>query len=282
MKHKTIISLILALFASLLVGGAALAQAEVSDDVALPRPGRGGRRAVGQVLALGESQFTLGTRAGKEQTILVGENTRFIDQSGAPQSFEDLQIEDWVAVVARVSSEGDIVARLVILLPEDYDPSQRLGQHARGHISSVDNAAATFTVHTLRGEEVTFATNANTVFRGEVESLDDLQMDMQVGVAGLVQSDGSLLALALVAGGPDARHAGAIVSIDIPADRFVLLGLNGEQYTYHVTEATRYFSWRGEIQNLEDLRVGMWAVVTAAEVDGALEARMVRVGPVRR
>jgi len=283
MLKKWTIPLILALLASLTAGSVAFAQAEGPEALAMPRPPRGGKRAVGQVLSLGENQFTLGTRAGKEQTVNVDSSTRYVDENGEKLTFEDLQIDGWVAVLARYTPNGDLIARLVILLPQDYDPSQRLGQHARGNILEVDGSAGTFTVHTLRGEEVTFTTNDNTIFRGEAAGLGDLQEDMQVWVSGLIQSDGSLLALVVIAGNPDARHAGTIESVAPSAGSFVLKALSGEQYTYLVTAETRFHSRWGQVQSLSDLRQGMHAVVAAErDENGSLIARVVWIVRIRR
>ena len=49
-----------------------------------------------------------------------------------------------------------VVARLAIILPDDYDPSQRLGRRARGYMTAVDLKGGSFNLLTLSGEKLTF------------------------------------------------------------------------------------------------------------------------------
>lgn len=275
MKKKTLTPLILALLASLLFSSVALAQAEPRT----PERVRGARRGVGRILSIGPDSITLEGRQGFERTFLVDENTRFRSTSGEALSQSDLQSGDWVAGITAPNSQGQQLARLVILLPADYDPSQRLGAHAAGKVTGVDVGAGSFSLHTLRGEDVTFVTNENTIFEGGVETLADFQEGMQAAVSAYRQEDGSLLALAVVARLPVVRNAGEVTAVDVSGGTFTLKTLRGETLIIMVDENTRFRSKDGGVQSLADLAAGMRLLVRSQTQEGGSHlARLVQVG----
>ncbi len=97
-----------------------------------------------------------------------------------------------------------------------------------GSITEVDVTGRNFTLHTLRGEDLTFTTNANTIFEGGVTTLQDLQTGMRAAVGAFQQMDGSRLALVVVARRPLIRHAGEVTSVDAAGGWFELKTRKGE------------------------------------------------------
>lgn len=278
MIKKTYIPILIAVVLSLLVSSVALAQS-TQDPTQL----RGGKRGIGQITALGAGQFTVESRQGEEHIIYVDENTRYRRFDGSPIEFADLQVGDWVAGILRYDPEREgPLARLIILLPDDYDPSQRLGIRARGKVIAVDEGASTFSLHIRSGAELTFTVNAHTVFKGGVTSLAELEEGMLAAVAGVKQADGSLLAQVVFARKPLVRLVGEVKTVDLVASSFTLDTRRGKEVSILVVENTKFRSRDGQVDGLEDLQAGMHAAVWAIQVEaGSFEARTVLVGPIR-
>jgi hypothetical protein len=235
-----------------------------------------GRRLIGQVTALGDRQFTIQNRQGQQRTVLVGERTRYRSLDWQELSFEDLQTGSWVAVIVQLARGGELRARLVILLPEGYDLTKRLGGGGAGTILAVDPAAGTFELQMRSGGRFTFETNENTVFSGEVQELGDLQVGMQAQAAALRQMDGALLAVFVNARFPLDRHAGRVESVEPEAGTFNLTTRAGERLVVRVDEDTRFRSRGGFVQGLDQLEPGMLAAAAGMEqADGSLLAKVV-------
>lgn len=263
MSKKIMIPILLTLLGSLLTGSTAMAH----EDQPPQRPKRG-RRSFGQVTSVGDDRFTIQDRRENEHTLLVNEDTRFRSKDREDRTFEDLQTGQWVAGESSYNSQGELVARLVITLPEDFNPSQRLGRGVRGHVSYVDSAADTFKLKTLSGEELTFLVDGKTIYRGGVQSLGDLEQGMIATVGALEQNDGTLLAVALLARFQLVKKAGTVVAVDPTTSTFELHTRRGEDLTYVVDENTRYRSRNGYVQSLTDLQPEMIAIVVAKEQPG--------------
>jgi hypothetical protein len=268
--------LIVALLAGVWVSSEALAQSPNPDGGGRLKRLLAARKGLGQVTAIGEDQFTVEKRNGETFTFLVNEATRFFDKDRTELEFDDLTIDRWVIVVGPENETGDRVARLVVLLPEDFDPSNLTG--VLGRVITVDQAAQQFSVENRQGEEKTFNVNEETRFIGGVDELSDLQVEMPVLVRALEQADGSLLAKVVGARRSVKRYAGEIIAVDVVAQNLTLKLRQGEQeMTFSVDENTRFRGKDGELASLDDLDVGMVAVVTAQEASAGENpiARMV-------
>ena len=277
MFKKLFVPLILALTAALAIGGVAYA---ASQPEKAPSPAaqmavedentaQGRRRGLGQIIALGEGQFTVQLRSSEEKVILVDENTRYFKADGSSGSFADLQVGLWVA--GRVAPSGeDLLARVVVLLPAGFDPDLK-NAGFRGEVTALGENS--FSLHTLRGADLTIAVDSHTAYAGEVHSFSDLQVGMKAGVGAQKLEDGSLLALA-VAVRPDLiRHAGEITTVDPAAGTFSLKTRQGESLTFQTDGSTQYF---GQVGSLADLQSGMLAVVGAKQLeDGSYLAERV-------
>jgi hypothetical protein len=270
---KTFVVVLAAMLMVALISSPAFAQA--------PQPGdrlSGGFRSRGEITSIEGDRLSIKTGAGSSVTILVDENTRYRDTQWNTLTFADLQVGDLITASAGYNAQGELLARLVILMPEGIDPGQRLGKKARGHVIGVNLSAGTFTIHTGREENLEFAVNENTVFRGQVQSLEDIQPGMIALVAGIVQPDGELLAVAVAARTELVRHAGKVVQVDLQASNFSLRTLGSREITIGVDEDTRFLSPDGSVTSLEDLQPGMaLRVRSQPNGSGSLVAREVIV-----
>ena len=84
-------------------------------------------------------------------------------------------------------------------------------------------------------------------------------------VAGVKQSDGSLLAHVVLVRHPLLKLAGEVMSVDLESSSFLLDTRGGEELSTIVDENTRFRSREGEIKGLEDLQPGMVVVVIAKQ-----------------
>jgi len=274
MWKKIALPVVLALLLGLALTGIALASE--SEDTPLPPEMR---RGVGQIAALGESQITLRDLRQELVTLEVDEDTVFKSTSGEPASFADLETGQWLAVAA-VAGEGvSRLARLVILLPEDYQPPKPWVLWLRGRVEQVDALNGSFDLQPRRGEELTLVVDADTRFQGQVDSLEGLTDGMLAEAAILRLEDGTFLALAVRTHSPLVWHAGTISGVDPAAGSIILETRRGDVITITATDETRFRSRGGWVQAVEDLEVGMLILVGADETaDGQYQARLVLVG----
>lgn len=269
MTKKVAIPVIAATLIALLIGAWAFSDASAQGDSPLARLRRA-RGLLGQVTAVADNQFTLQTRQGETRDFLVDENTRFRSREQADLSLGDLEVGRWVEVFAPPAPDETPTARLVILLPEDFDPSKMKG--LRGLVESVNLAGSLFTLKNRQGEISSVTVDDQTVFRGQVENFSELQAGMAAFAVVETQEDGELLAKAVRAGFPIVRRVGEITAVDVAAGEFTLkTARTDEQLTFQVDENTRFRSKDDQIAGLEDLQPGMVAAVTARQQpDGAL------------
>lgn len=291
MSKKVVVVVSLALLAALAAGFWFAAPA-LAEENALP--GKWGQwlrlrqlrqhSVVGQITALGENEFTILTV--KEETLVfkVDENTRYRQRDQQPASeatlgFEDLQVGQWVAVAApnarARAEEAERTARLVIVLPEDFNPDDFAG--AMGEVKSVDTAAGKFSLATRSGETITVQIAEDTRFLGEFTGLSDVQVGMKVAVRGAKQEDGSLTARLVIGRLPIKRVGGTVIKVQ--AQSFTIETRLGEQLTFQVTEKTHFRSRGGEVNELADLKETMRVMVIANQLpDESYQALQVIVG----
>jgi hypothetical protein len=272
---KTWIPVVLALIVSLVFPTTMLAA-----DEAPANEGTQGMRTIGQILSLSPEALQLETGKG-ERTILLDEDTRFRALKDGKASYDDLHVGGWVGVLATLDEGGQAVARWVIILPEDFDPSQRRGR-LRGEIIAIDPETESFLIRNGEAGEVQVFVTQRTRFVGGAHQFDDLQPGMLALVVGRPQDDGSFLAFGL--GVRDTRpkvkrFAGQITSVDVQQASFDLLTRRGDAVTFQVTEKTRFRSRNGSVQGLGDLQPEMLALVVASpDENGSLKAWLVIAG----
>ena len=169
-----------------------------TDPIARPA------RHIGQVTAVGDNTFTLELLNGKTVQIAVDDDTRFRKVGGGEASFADITVGRWVAGAVKPPQEGEegvLHARVVVILPEDFDPARwKDVRRYPGKVTAVGNDS--LTIQTRNGQSLTFAVTDQTRFRsrdGAVKGLGDLEPDMPVLVIAK-DDNGTLTALAVLAG----------------------------------------------------------------------------------
>ena len=261
MSKKIFIPISVALLVAIIAGLWVSTESFAQED-GFPARLRRARPVVGQVTAVSGDQFTIEKRDGKEITFLVDESTRYTNKEKAELSIDDLEIGLWVAVAAPKGSEEEPVARVVVLLPENLNPSQMTG--FRGSILSVDMSGNQFTLQTQKGVKTTFEVDSSTIYKGEATTFSGLQEGMSAGVAAKELEDGSLLAQIIRTGYPISKHLGEITAVSLEDSTLTLRTSRGqEELTFKVDENTRFRSKDQSVESLEDLQPGMVCVVVA-------------------
>jgi len=271
-------AVVITLIAGMVVNSSALAQAQ-SPLRRLLRL----RPALGQVTAIGKAEFTVETKDGTVKAFKVDDITRYRSKEESELTFADLKTGQWVAVVTGRLPGASNLARLVVTLPEGLDPTQFEG--ARGKVISVNQGAGQFTLENLEGQKTVVTTNSETIYRGEVTSLADLEVGMLAGVVSKEMDGTGLVARIVRAGDPIGIHFGEITRIDASAATFTLkTQRSAQELTISVDESTRFRSKASEISGLKDLTTGMFAIVVSKtpageeQTDVSLKAAMVAAG----
>jgi hypothetical protein len=263
MSKKIIIPVALVLILAMLGGTFGLvtyanaAQPAAQSDPATPVINGG----FGQVTGLSQNQFTVKNK-NNEKTITVNDQTKYYAWNGESRFFSDLLLNEWVIVRVSKQADGSLLALQVVLLPQSFDGSA-LNQRSAGIITAVNPSANGFSLKNRNGQELTFTTNASTVFLGKISNLSDLKAGMAVSEGGIRQSDGSLLAMVIAARQPLARHIGKITAVNPAAFTFTMKTAKGEDITYQVDANTVFRSPQGEVKSLSDLKSGMAAIVAS-------------------
>jgi len=220
----------------------------------------------------GAGTYQLQKPDGTEMTFLVNENTRY---GGQINSLDDLQVGWKAAVAAKKTSEGGWMT--LALIAGDAPAFVK----AKGVVTAVDAGAGQFEIKKSDGTTVRYFVNEKTRYRGQLSSLDEMQVGWQAAVAAKVDDDGKLMAVLVIAGTrPEViRARGTVSAVAVGAGKFKLTKPDGTVLTIFVDENTRF---RGQAANLSELENGWRAGVVAVEqVDGKLLARLVVSGKPR-
>lgn len=261
MSKKLYIPIVIAVLVAVIAGAFVSSEvyAKTKDELAI---GRRPHPELGKVTQVADDRFSMEKRDGSTATFLVNDETRFFDKEKTELSFADVKVGQWVGVAAPKGEAEDRTARLVLILPEDFDPENMSG--AAGTITSVNAGADQFTLKNRQGEEITFLVNEETKFLGQAADLASLEVGMVSGVHAEEQEYGALLAITVRAGYPVVKKMGEITAVDQGDGAFTLQTLRGgEELTIQVDENTRYRTKDGELNGLEDLQPGMVGVVIA-------------------
>lgn len=292
MFRKLLVTLSIALVAALAVGGVAYASTQTPaqtasiqstlsaiDSNTAVSPNAASlalsaaeclRSGLGQVTALGTSQFTVKFQDGSQEVIGVDANTRYIKPDGSAGAFASLQMNGWVIVHTTLSADAPI-ARLVVVLPAAFNPAIK-DQVVRGTVTAISASSIT-----LSGRSQPVSVDSSTIYAGEIHSLSDLKAGMKVIIGAQRQSDGSLLAVVVGVSGVIVRHDGTIASVDAAANTITLTTLKDKSLVIKVDSNTEYF---GQVTGLASLKAGLKISVAAREQpDRSLLALRIASGP---
>ncbi|GMR11406.1 MAG: hypothetical protein BMS9Abin28_2237 [Anaerolineae bacterium] len=276
--NKLRIATIGVLAVSLLLPSAVFAQEEMPE-----RP-EGRIRAAGEISGVvpGQGTFTLTTRKGEELEFQTNESTKFRSPNGTVEGIHDLKKGMKAFVVATEQDDGPLLALMVAAgRPEDLPEGKRLG----GVIESINLDAQSFTLKPRDGDLVRIQAGERTRFRGEgIDGLSDLDPGMRARVVVIEQEEGGLMALLVAAGKPKDRPeviklGGEITGVVPGRGTFTLMSREGEELELSTNDRTKFRSRDGSVQGINDLKVGMLAMVGAVrQDDGQLLALVVAVG----
>lgn len=138
---------------------------------------RGIRRGyVGQIEAIANLQITLSTRRG-ERKVSIDEDTKIIGQGRQTLEIEDLQVGDVIIAMGYVNSEGEMIAKRIVVIPKP--PKPPLPRRAVfGRVTEIDQSSLILTlIHprkdpsTLR-VEVTSKTRITKKLEGKIQKVD--------------------------------------------------------------------------------------------------------------
>lgn len=159
------------------------------------QPGRGFH--MGEITAIGSDSFTVSNPLG-ERTVLVTDETVFLNFDGSDAAFSDLQVGRWVGGRATQNEDDTWTAVTVRLLPEDFVPGMFKGPRVGGEV--IATSVNSITLQNRRGVEVTVMVNSATEYGGEVANLAAITPGMHAMAIVEEQADGSLLATQIIAG----------------------------------------------------------------------------------
>jgi hypothetical protein len=204
----------------------------------------------------------------------VDEHTIFRGLDDSELEFEDLSTGQWVRVTSVRNEGGEMLVRLVVVLPEDFDPSEHEG--VSGRVSDVGTSVETFTLQTYNSDDVIVTVNEETRYSGGVENLEDLQDGMLAWAGVKKLDDGNLLALAVRARYPIVKLSGRISEVDTSAGAFTLHTRRGDKdVTIIVTKETGFRNREGSIETLADLEPDMLAFVSVKKPGGEIDAEQI-------
>jgi len=229
------------------VPGLALAQ-EAAHPPRLPA-------VKGRIEAKAESGFTLSTPHG-EITVSVDANTHYRVPGVEQATLADLQVGDTVLVLGRRNEAGELLARLVAVLPPV--PVGTI----KGEVTAIEGQ--TLTVAT-RGGDKTLLTDENTQFRVpdvEEPTLADIQVGDRVFALVEAGEEDTLLAKMVAvlpedAPGPISLR-GRVTHV---AENSLRVKVREDEITVTTTGTTRIRVPDVENPTLADIRVGDWVLV---------------------
>ncbi len=158
----------------------------------------------------GQDKFDLLNRAGEAISITVSDRTRFRSRDGSIQDIHDLKA-GMQAFVAGVVSEDGFHHALLVAAGDPTDDKPRPPEfdvRAAGRITAIGDRS--FTIQTRNQGSLTFVVDESTVYKsreGKIDSFDDLEVGMNVGVGGVRQDEGLLKAVIVGIGQPKQDRA---------------------------------------------------------------------------
>lgn len=159
------------------------------QDRTAPRPGREfpgepGERVMGTVASVGVDRLTIKTLDGKEQTILVSDQTRY-REGEKDLALEDLKPGDRIFIRARAGADSQISALMVRRATDDQ--MQRFGgpgDRAFGEITAIEGKQLKLR-NRMQGERVVMINDQTTFMKeGKPSTLADLKVGDRVMAVG--------------------------------------------------------------------------------------------------
>jgi preprotein translocase subunit YajC len=277
MSKKIMVLIVIAALAAISAGFIAVESVLAQDSSGWLQRLRRPHGVLGQVSEVQNNEVTIQKQDGSVVTFLVDDDTKFVDQDRNELSLAELVEDGWIVATfgpRQPEANQKPLARLVVILPADFDPEKMSGY--RGVIAGVNVDAGEITIQTRDQQEVTIQVGEDTNFFGQASDLGSLEEEMLAQVMAETLADGSLLAQSVRSSYPAARKVGQIVAIDPAARTFTVKSRDGILTTFSVNDETRYRSKGDQLNRLDDLEVGMVGA-TAAVYDPAYPNPLVKM-----
>lgn len=156
----------------------------------------------GTITTVDAGAITITTRAGGQQRVVVGADTRVIQRKAA--RLEDIKRNDFVGVTARREPDGALTAISINIFPPEFKSRIREAQFVMDTGNVMTNATVFQNVRRIEGRTlylrmpegtvVISVPRAAEVFKLTLITLAELKPGMRVQVRGTTNPDGSLLA----------------------------------------------------------------------------------------
>lgn len=249
------IGLLVAIVGGVMVSGVALA-----NDSGLKIRRHKAKTALGQVVEIDQGKLQIQTVQEKELSFVLTDETTIKDPEGNELSIDDLAIEKWVRVIFGKGDADELVAKAVILLPDDFDPANY--ERMRGLVSKINQSSQTIFLKTRNKGKVSIGFDENTKFIGSVDSFSKIEEGMVAGLVAEKGSGDSYLARIIRLRFPTVRVLGNIKDVVVSENTFTLITKRNEkEITVTIDENTRFKSRDGSVEGIEDLEPDMIAIV---------------------
>jgi hypothetical protein len=235
------------------------------------------KNGLSRIISLSGNQFTVESRNGEQFTFLVDEDTVFRNRDLENLEMTDLRVNQWVIVRGKENGDLDQIARLVVILPDDFNPDD--WSIINGVISGLDQEDSVISVLNRKGESIELIVSEKTKFKGEVDSFNDLESGMRVWIMAWEQDDGKINAQIIRAAYRVKRSLGEVIDINPAENEFTVRTRRGDQeLVFEVNDKTRWLGQDVLVENIENLAPGMRVFTISIERDdGELFARVVIV-----
>jgi hypothetical protein len=181
----------------------------------------------GQVVAVDRDTLLVNTPSGEERTVIVSEETRLRIPGVADPSLADVDVGDYVAAWGVVSEDGDLLARVVIVVPAEMAQRRNVVQ---GRVTAIEGL--TISVETDQGERIVITDESTRFLIPGVEDpgIRDVAVGDPILALGRPDDEGNLLARAvgIVTAGQVERHTLRGVITGIEGDTIGLLTRRGD------------------------------------------------------
>jgi len=239
-----------------------------------------GREALrGQVVAIDGNVLLVNTASGEERRVIVGEETRLFFPGVREPSLEDIEVGHYVGAWGEVDEDGDLLARVVVVVPAAL---ARRGYVVQGQVAAIDGRV--LTVETPRGERMVITGEETRFIIPGVEqpTIEDVQVGDPLLALGRPDGEGNLVArvVAVVTPGQVRRHTVRGVITALEGETIGLLTGRGDVRVL-TDDETVFRIPLVEDPGIDDLNVRdlVLAVGTWHAEDGVFSARAVTLIP---
>jgi len=265
MKKKIYIPIAIGLLVAL-IGGVMVSGVAFANEASMKIRRHKTKTVIGQIVDVNQVNMKIQTVQEKELTISLTEETTVRDKEGNQFSTSDLTKEKWVRVIFGKANQDELIAKAIILLPDDFDPSNY--ERIRGLVTKINLSSQTVFLRAKEKDEVSVGFDENTRYFGVADNFSEIEEGMIAGIIAEKTSGENYLAKIVRLRFPTVRIIGKVSDVETNENTFTLVTRRGEkELNVTVDENTRFKSRDGSLQGIEDLNPDMFAVVIAKRSD---------------